>query len=88
VNKKRFSVVQITAVLRQGAKRASRSAISVAKLESPSRNSTFGRRRGGMLPHEARALKQLRGENARLKRVLADLALDKVMLQDVVQRKF
>jgi len=41
-----------------------------------------------MLPHEARALKQLRGENARLKRVLADLALDKVMLQDVVQRKF
>jgi hypothetical protein len=37
---------------------------------------------------EARELKQLREENARLKRVVADLTLDKVMLQDVVQKKF
>jgi putative transposase len=43
---------------------------------------------GGMLPSEARELKQLRKENARLKRVVADLTLDKVMLQDVVQQKF
>jgi hypothetical protein len=41
---------------------------------------------GGMLPSEARELKQLREENARLKRVVADLTLDKVMLQDVVQK--
>jgi putative transposase len=39
-----------------------------------------------MLPSEARELKQLREENARLKRVVADLTLDKVMLQDVVQK--
>jgi len=43
---------------------------------------------GAMLPSEARELKQLREENARLKRVVADLTLDKVMLQDVVQKKF
>ena len=43
---------------------------------------------GGMLPSEARELKQLRDENTRLKRVVADLTLDKVMLQDVVQKKF
>ena len=43
---------------------------------------------GSMLPSEARELKQLREENARLKRVVADLTLDKVMLQDVVQKKF
>jgi putative transposase len=43
---------------------------------------------GGMLLSEARELKQLREENARLKRVVADLTLDKVMLQDVVQKKF
>jgi putative transposase len=41
-----------------------------------------------MLPSEARELKQLRDENARLKRVVADLTLDKAMLQDVVQKKF
>ena len=43
---------------------------------------------GGMLSSEARELKQLRDENARLKRLVADLTLDKVMLQDVVQKQF
>ena len=43
---------------------------------------------GGMLPGEARELKQLREENGRLKRLVADLTLDKVMLQDVVPKKF
>jgi putative transposase len=43
---------------------------------------------GGMPPSEARELKQLRDENAKLKRLVADLSLDKVMLQDVVQKKF
>ena len=39
-----------------------------------------------MLPSEARELKQLRDENTKLKRLVADLSLDKVMLQDVVQK--
>jgi putative transposase len=43
---------------------------------------------GGMLPSEARELKQLRDENTKLKRLVADLSLDKVMLQDVVQKKW
>ena len=43
---------------------------------------------GGLQPSEARELKQLRDENAKLKRLVADLALDKVMLQDIVQKKF
>ena len=41
---------------------------------------------GGMLPSEARELKQLRDEHSTLKRLVADLLLDKVMLQDVVQK--
>jgi putative transposase len=41
-----------------------------------------------MEPSEARELKQLRDENAKLKRLVADLSLDKVMLQDVLQKKF
>ena len=43
---------------------------------------------GGLQPSEARELKQLRDEVTKLKRLVADLSLDKVMLQDVIQKKF
>ncbi|BBH14696.1 transposase [Chromobacterium haemolyticum] len=36
---------------------------------------------------ELRRLKQLEEENARLKRMVADLSLDKQMLQEVIQKK-
>ena len=36
---------------------------------------------------ELRKLKQLEDENARLKRIVADLTLDKQILQDVVRKK-
>ncbi len=32
-------------------------------------------------------LKQLKDENARLKKIVADLTLDREMLQDVIRRK-
>lgn len=41
---------------------------------------------GGMLPNEMRRLKQLEDENRRLKSIVADLSLDKEMLQDVIKR--
>lgn len=41
----------------------------------------------GLLPSEMRRLKQLEDENARLKKLVADLSLDREMLQDVVHRK-
>ncbi len=41
----------------------------------------------GLGPAELRRLKQLEEENAKLKRLVADLSLDKAMLQDVVRRK-
>ena len=36
---------------------------------------------------ELRKLKQLEDENARLKKIVADLTLDREMLQDVIRRK-
>jgi putative transposase len=39
-----------------------------------------------MLPPEIKKLKQLEDENARLKRIVADLTLDCEMLQDVIRR--
>jgi putative transposase len=41
----------------------------------------------GLMPSEMRQLKQLEEENSRLKRIVADLSLDKEMLQDTVRRK-
>ena len=43
---------------------------------------------GGLEAVEVRELKQLREENARLKRLVADLSLDKVMLQEVASKKW
>lgn len=37
---------------------------------------------------ELRRLKQLEEENQRLKRLVADLSLDKEMLQEVIKKKF
>ena len=42
----------------------------------------------GMSVVEIRRLKQLEEENAKLKRLVADLTLDKTMLQDVLRRKW
>jgi len=41
----------------------------------------------GLLPDEMRRLKQFEDENAKLKKLVADLSLDKAMLQDVLRRK-
>ncbi|GEQ99376.1 transposase [Iodidimonas gelatinilytica] len=42
---------------------------------------------GGLMPSEMKRLKQLEEENQNLKRLVADLSLDKAMLQDVIKRK-
>ena len=42
----------------------------------------------GLEVDQVRELKQVRDENVRLKRIVADLALDKAMLQDVLSKKF
>src|SRR6266536_2444956 len=44
-------------------------------------------RQHGLMPSEMKRLRQLEEENGKLKRIVADLALDKEMLQDVIRRK-
>jgi len=88
VKRQRFSVEQITSVLQQAG-----GGVSVGDVcrQVGISEQTFYRWKksyGGMLPSEARELKQLREENTKLKRLVAELSLDKVMLQDVVQKKF
>ncbi len=42
---------------------------------------------GGLGVSELRELRQLKEENAQLKKLVADLSLDKQMLQDVIKKK-
>jgi putative transposase len=42
---------------------------------------------GGMDPSELRRLRQLEDENGKLKKMVAELSLDKQMLQDVIKKK-
>jgi putative transposase len=42
---------------------------------------------GGLGPSELRKLRQLEEENLKLKRLVADLSLDKAMLQEVLSKK-
>ena len=41
----------------------------------------------GLMPSEMKRLRELEQENARLKKIVADLTLDREMLQDVIKRK-
>lgn len=45
------------------------------------------KRYAGLMPSEVKRLRQLEDENAKLKRIVADLSLDKAMLQDVLSKK-
>jgi putative transposase len=45
------------------------------------------RKYAGMGSTEIRRLRQLEEENARLKKLVAELSLDKVMLQDILSKK-
>lgn len=54
---------------------------------SPATYFNWKRKYDGLLPTEMRRLKQLEDENAKLRKVVADLSPDKEMLQDVLRRK-
>lgn len=46
------------------------------------------RQYGGLESDQVRELKQVVEENARLKRLVAELSLDKAVLQDLLSKKF
>lgn len=87
MKRKRYTEEQIAFALRQH-----ESGTSVADIirKMGVSEQTFYRWRkkfAGMGVAELRRLKQLEEENKKLKQLVADLSLDKKMLQDVVQGK-
>ena len=85
---KRFSEEQIIGVLRES--EAGAETKDLCRRHGISEQSFYRWKKvyGSLQPSEARELKQLRDEVTKLKRLVADLSLDKVMLQDVIQKKF
>ena len=86
--KKKFSVEQIVSVLKQA-----EVGVPVAELirKVGISEQTFYRwkaKYAGLEVDQVRQMKQLRDENTRLKQLVAELTLDKTMLQDVLRKKF
>ncbi len=48
---------------------------------------TWRKKYGGISPSELKHMRQLEEENLRLKKLVADLSLDKAMLQDMLAKK-
>jgi len=88
MKKKRFSVEQITEVLRQADQGIP--AIELCRKLGIAEQTFYRWKKvyGGVQPSQARELNQLRDENTKLKRLVADLSLDKVMLQVVLGKKW
>ncbi len=86
MGKSRHSEAQIVGALKQV--EAGRRVEDVAREQgvSPYTIYAWKAKYGGMEVSEAQEVKQLREENARLKRVVADLTLDKDALQSVIRK--
>ena len=88
MKKKRFSVEQIVGILKQA--EVGVPVRELVRREGISEQTFYRWKKQyvGLEIDQVRQLKQLQEENQRLKRLVADLTLDKTMLQDVLAKKF
>ena len=88
MKRKRFSVEQIVAVLKQA--ELGMPVADVVRQMGISEQTFYRWKKqyAGLQSDQVREFKQLQDENARLKKVVAELTLDKVILQDIVQKKW
>ena len=83
----RFTEAQIAFVLRQA---EDGTAIGEVCRKAGISEATFynwRKKYAGLMPSEMKRLKQLEEENGKLKKLVADLSLDRAMLQDVLSKK-
>lgn len=83
----KFSDAQKAFILKQGADGMPVADICRKAGISPATYFNWKKKYDGLLPTEMRRLKQLEDENAKLRKVVTDLNLDKEMLQDTIRRK-
>ena len=83
----RFSDAHKAFILKQGADGTPVADICRKAGISQATYFNWKKRYDGLLPTEVRRLKQLEDENSKLKKLVAELSLDREMLQDVIRRK-
>jgi putative transposase len=88
MKRKRFTEEQIIAVLKEHEAGATTADLCRKHGISSATFYNWKSKFGGMDVPEARRLKQLEGENAKLKRLLADSMLDNAALKDLLSKKW
>ena len=86
--RKNWSEEQIIGILKQV--EAGRTVVDVCREHGVGESTLYKWRSkyGGLEVNEAKRLKSLEDENARLKRIVADLTLDKMALQDALSKNW
>lgn len=82
----RFSEQQIAFILKQADDGLSVEEVCRKAGISQQTYYRWRKKYGGLMPSEVKRLKMLEDENSRLKRMVADLSLDKAMLQDCCKK--
>lgn len=87
MSKRKYSEVEMIGALKQ--MEAGRSAANVGRELGVSKHTVYAwkAKYGGMSVGEAQRLRQLEEENGRLKRLVADLSMDRQILQEIVSKK-
>jgi putative transposase len=86
MSKRKLNTEQIIGVLKQ--LEAGRTAVELARETGVSKHTIYAWKSqfGGMEVNEAEELRSLRDENQRLKKLVADLSLDKEMLKSLIAK--
>lgn len=87
MKKSKFTDAQIAFVLRQAEEGMAIGEVCRKAGISEATFYNWRKKYGGLMPSEMRRLKQLEEENGKLKKLVADLSLDRAMLQDVLAKK-
>jgi putative transposase len=87
MKRSKFSEAQIAFILRQAEEGTAIGEVCRKAGISEATFYSWRKQYNGLTPSEMKRLRQLEEENGKLKKIVADLSLDKAMLQDVIRRK-
>lgn len=87
MKRSKFSEAQVAFILRQAEEGTAIGEVCRKAGISEATFYAWRKKYAGLMPSEMKRLRQLEEENGKLKKIVADLSLDKAMLQDVISRK-